>query len=143
MAAPVPVAPEAAQAAAVGPVPQTPGVLHPTPAAYLSSLTLPAVRLMAPEQLRLTLSNYTFDMARVQVLTTPYSDCLAREGTTIGEFALPLNGTRMLDVPPGIDVCWRRVDAPPAGQQPPGSPAIGFPWNRAYLTSGHSIDARL
>jgi hypothetical protein len=142
MAVPAP-APVPAAAVAEGPTPVTPGVMHPVPVAYLASLTLPALRLMRPEQLRLTLSNYSFDTARVQVLTTPFPDCLAREGTTIDEFVLPLNGTRALEVPTGIDVCWRRVDALPPGQQPPAMPAGGSPWNRAYLTSGHSIDARL
>jgi hypothetical protein len=121
-----PPAPVPTPAVAEGPTPVTPGILRPTPVAYLSSLTLPALRLMQPEQLRLTLSNYSFHIARVQVLTTPYPDCLARDGTTIGEFTLPLNGTRVLDVPTGIDVCWRRVDASPLGQQPPATPASGL-----------------
>lgn len=138
VAAPFPVA-----AAPPAPEPIAPGGLHDVPVVYLSSLTMPALRLMAPEPPRLTLSNFAFDTARVQVLVTPYPDCTPRHGTAPADFALPLNGTRIVEAPVGSDVCWRREVLPAPGQG--AAPvALGWtPWNRAYLSSGHAIDARL
>ena len=50
---------------------------------------------------RLTLSNFTFEHARVEALITPYPDCAPREGTAASNFELPLNGTRVIEAAPG------------------------------------------
>jgi hypothetical protein len=85
---------------------------------------------------RLTLSNYSFDRARVQALVTSYADCGPHEGIVIADFALPLNGTRVIEAAPGADVCWRR-------EFPPGSAPGWTEWNRDYTGTGRSIDAKL
>jgi hypothetical protein len=85
---------------------------------------------------RLTLSNYSFDRARVQALVTAYPDCGAHEGIVITDFALPLNGTRVIEAAPGADICWRR-------EFPPGTAPGWTEWNRDYTGTGRSIDAKL
>jgi hypothetical protein len=57
---------------------------------------------------------------------------------TVRTFALPLNGTRVIEAPPGADVCWRREIAEAPSAQPRWSE-----WNRAYLSAGRSIDSQL
>ena len=86
---------------------------------------------------RLTLSNYSFDRARVQAVVTAYPDCGPHAGVVATDFVLPLNGTRVIDTAPGADVCWRR-------EFPPGSTPGGWTdWNRDYTGTGRSIDAKL
>jgi hypothetical protein len=103
----------------------------------------PSVQFFPPAPVRLTLSNFSYDAARVQILITPYADCAVRENTPTGDFVLPLNGTRIVEGLPGSDVCWRRAVAV-EGDQARRSDTPGWSqWNRAYLTSGRSIDARL
>lgn len=103
---------------------------------------------------RLTLSNFTYDTAHVEAVATPYPDCAIRPGMTPADFTLPLNGTRVIAVPPGTDVCWRRelpttvaaegasTDTPPPSPTP-ASPGGWAPWNRAFTSSGHLIDSQL
>jgi hypothetical protein len=112
------------------------------PVAYLPSLTLPGLRLN-PGVHRLTVSNYTYDTARLQVLVTPYPDCIVRAGAATDEFVLPLNGTTVLNAPAGADICWRREVLPTPGAAAPANIPGWSPWNRVYLTSGHAIDVRL
>ena len=92
-----------------------------------------------------TLSNFTYDDARVQAVITPFPDCQEHPGLAISDFELPLNGTRIIATPPGSDICWRR--ALPAGPSPtrPGVEIISgwTQWNRVFTSSGRSIDSRL
>ncbi len=92
---------------------------------------------------RLTLSNFTFEDAHVEAAITGSADCAVREGTTISNFVLPINGTRVIETPPGSDVCWRRAiepgKAPGAAASTPG----WTQWHRAFLSSGRSVDSQL
>jgi hypothetical protein len=92
---------------------------------------------------RLTLSNFIYDLARVEAFVTPYPDCELRVGLETARFELPLNGTRVIDTPVGADVCWRRVEPRLAEEAPPGAVRPPIPWNRAYTTSGRIVDTRL
>jgi hypothetical protein len=97
-----------------------------------------------PSPGRLTLSNFSFDSAHVQTVFTGSPDCAASEGTAPSDFVLPLNGTRIIDAAPGSDVCWRRAiepaaDAPRAARTAP----MWTEWNRAFLSSGRSVDTQL
>ncbi len=142
-AAPPPVAlapaPPVARAAAPPPPPvvPVPVVLAWNPLAWLFPAFAP------PVAGRLTLSNFTYDSAHVQALVTPYPDCQPQPGAAASDFALPLNGTRIIAPPPGADVCWRR--ALPAGQpQTATTAAPGWTdWSRVFTSSGRSIDSQL
>jgi hypothetical protein len=92
---------------------------------------------------RLTLSNFAYDRARIEAMITPYPDCELRQGMSTTSFEVPLNGTRVIDTPPGLDVCWRRIEPPLAESTPPGVPPRATPWNRAYLSSGRTVDSQL
>ena len=94
-----------------------------------------------PRPGRLTLSNFAYDRARVEAMITPYPDCELREGMSTTNFEVPLNGTRVIDAPPGADVCWRRLEPPLAENPLPGVPRV-TPWNRAYV-SGRNVESRL
>ena len=61
---------------------------------------------------------------------------------TLSNFELPLNATRIIDTPPGADVCWRRLEPPLEQAVSPGVPRF-VPWNRAYTSSGRIVDSRL
>ena len=101
----------------------------------------PLTARVASSQSRLTLSNFNYDRARVEAMITPYPDCQVREGLVSNNFELPLNATRIIDTPPGADVCWRRLEPPLEQATSPGVPRF-VPWNRAY-TSGRTVDSRL
>ncbi len=91
---------------------------------------------------RLKLSNFSYDTARVQAVVTKGRDCPASPGKTASDFTLPLNGTRVINPPPGADVCWRR--ALPAQAVQGTHPARPWTeWNRAFTASGRIIDTRL
>jgi hypothetical protein len=92
---------------------------------------------------RLTLSNFSFDKARIEAVITGAPDCTPREGTAPSQFELPLNGTRIVESVPGADVCWRRALDPktPVGATP--STPGWTEWNRVFLSSGRSIDSQL
>lgn len=91
---------------------------------------------------RLTVSNFSFDTARVQAVVTAAPGCAVRDGTAATDFVLPLNGTRIIDPPPGADVCWRRALPPPTA--PTATPVPPWTeWNRAYTSSGRYLDTRL
>jgi hypothetical protein len=92
---------------------------------------------------RLTLSNFSFDSAHVQTVLTGSPDCAASDGTAISDFMLPLNGTRIIDGTPGTDVCWRRAIEPEAATAGARVTPGWTEWNRAFLSSGRSIDAQL
>ena len=97
----------------------------------------------APPPGRLTLSNFSFDHARVEALITPYPDCASREGTAASNFELPLNGTRVIEAAPGSDVCWRRQSEPVKDQDVAPSTPGWSEWNRVFTSSGRSIDSWL
>ena len=110
-----------------------PLVLAPNPLAWL----------FGPARGRLTLSNFSYDSAHVETVVTSFPDCASRPGTATSDFAVPLNGTRIIAPPPGADVCWRRaLAAGTAVGAPPSAPGW-TEWGRAYTSSGHTIDERL
>jgi hypothetical protein len=111
----------------------------PNPFAFLFAPILPRT----PPPGRLTLSNFTFDRARVETLITSYPDCAPREGTAASNFELPLNGTRVIEAAPGSDVCWRRqIEAGKTAGIAPTTPGW-TEWNRVYLSSVPVVDSRL
>jgi hypothetical protein len=109
----------------------------------LSGALLVVAACASPPPGRLTLSNFSFDDAHVEAVITGAADCAVREGTATSDFVLPLNGTRVIEAVPGSDVCWRRAIAP--GTIPgAASSAPGWTeWNRAFLSSGRSVDSQL
>lgn len=92
---------------------------------------------------RLTLSNFSFDSARVQTVVTGSPDCTPVEGTALGDFVLPLNGTRIIEGTPGADVCWRRAIEPDTEARAAPLLPKWTDWNRTFLSSGRSIDSQL
>jgi hypothetical protein len=153
--------PQPPEYVAAQPAAPAPGPVVAAPAAPAEPAMLPAPELAlyvpsplgwlfpgfapAPAPGRLTLSNFTYDDARVQAVVTPFPDCQERPGIAVSDFELPLNGTRIIATPPGSDICWRR--ALPAGPDPtrPGVEIIeGWTdWSRVFTASGRSIDSRL
>lgn len=136
------VAPAPVAAAPVRPAPPVASAPAPPPAAYRPAV-LPWPLSQTPGPGRLTLGNYTFRLADVEAVVTPYADCAFHPGLVARDFKLPLNGTWAIDTPPGSDVCWRRV----AGPAQPGAASVTAPaspgWNRALTGAGRSIDAQL
>jgi hypothetical protein len=96
---------------------------------------------------RLTLNNFSYDDARVQVVLTNRPDCAVADPAATGDFVMPLNATRVIATPPGLDICWRREVPLTASAQAARAPAPAVPgwadWNRAYTSSGRFIDMRL
>jgi hypothetical protein len=134
LVAPIPSPPPA-------PVPPPPAVIAPAPAPLSFA---PFAGLFGPPAAgRLTLSNFSFDRARVEAVISAAADCTPREGTTPSQFELPLNGTRIIESVPGADVCWRRAIDPKAVVGVAPSTPGWSEWNRAFLSSGRSIDSRL
>jgi len=119
-----------------------PTVIAPAPVAFAPFAWLFGP-ILAPPPGRLTLSNFSFDNARVEAVITGAPDCAVREGTTASNFVLPLNGTRVIQSVPGADICWRRAIEP--GRNAGVVPSVpGWTeWNRAFLSSGRSVDSRL
>ena len=89
---------------------------------------------------RLLLSNPDFPLVNVEAVVTANPDCDAREAGYVStlEFTMPNNATKLIDAPPGADVCWRR-------DRNPGRAAAGrwSRWDRAFLVPGRTIDATL
>lgn len=133
VAPPPPVAPAAPVIATVDYVPM--------PLVWFKSVTAPAAGG------RLTLSNFSFDAARVQAVLASGPDCTPREDAPAADFVLPLNATRILPAPPGADICWRRElpPTPDSATAPQAAPSVpGWAeWNRAYTASGRFLDSRL
>lgn len=93
---------------------------------------------------RMTLSNFTFGLAHVEALITPYPDCVVRTGMVPIDIKLPLNSTWIISAPPGRDVCWRRkLERIRPGAELTVAPGGWGPWNRVFTSFGHSVDARL
>lgn len=150
VAAPPPTPPPPVALTAPPPPPPVPAALAPPPAVAVA-VPAPAPFPFAPlaglfgppAPGRLTLSNFSFDTAHIEAVITAAPDCAAREGTTASDFVLPLNGTRIIESVPGADVCWRRaIDPKTAAGAAPSIPGW-TEWNRAFLSSGRSVDARL
>ena len=82
----------------------------------------------------LLLTNAYWPASHVEAVVTARADCdPGGPGFVTGSrFELPPGATRIIQAPPGTDVCWRRL------QQPPW---LG--WNRAYLAPGRTIDSTL
>jgi hypothetical protein len=96
---------------------------------------------------RLTLSNFSYDSARVQAVLTNGPDCAVADAAAATDFIMPLNATRIIATPPGVDVCWRRevpstASAKVAARAAPAVPGWAD-WNRSYTGSGRFLDARL
>jgi hypothetical protein len=138
------VAPPPPPPAAVAPLP-----VPPPPVAVAASAPVPfpfapfAGLVGPPPPGRLTLSNFSFDTAHVEAVVTAAPDCAMREGTTASDFVLPLNGTRVIESVPGADVCWRRAIDPRTAAGAAPSTQGWTEWNRAFLSSGRSVDSRL
>jgi len=109
----------------------------------IASALLIATASCASPPGRLTLSNFSFENAHVQAVITGAPDCAAGEGTAISDFVLPLNGTRVIEGAPGADVCWRSAVEPETGPRTARPWPKWTEWNRAFLSSGRSVDAKL
>lgn len=150
---PPPYAPPPAVAEAQPPVmAPAPMVAAPAPAEAATPFAFPFPWVLAgmnpPDPFRrppprLTLSNFSYDRAHVEAVVTANSDCDARDAGfyATSQFELTYNGTRVIEVPVGDDVCWRRDLASGEGA---GMAAPSWSrWSRAYLSSGRSIELRL
>jgi hypothetical protein len=156
-AAPPPAAPTApATTAPAGPpiALTTPAPAPPPPAAVVAVAyqpsPLPWIWFHQRGPGRLILSNFTYGLADVEAVVTPYADCALHPGIVARDFKLPLNGTWVIDASVGSDICWRRLPNPtePAeanGMAPPPAPpsAAEVMWNRAFTGAGQLIDAQL
>jgi hypothetical protein len=93
-----------------------------------------------PQPGTLLLSNVNFGPTNVEAVITANPDCGARGPGYVStlEFVLPNNATKIIDVPPGTEVCWRR-------DRDPSQPVAGqwSGWDRAYVEPGTTIDANL
>ncbi len=119
-------------------------VAAPPPPPTVAVVPAPVVWIFGPPPPgRLTLSNFSFDSAHVEAVITGAPDCAPREGTATSDFVLPLNGTRVIQSVPGADICWRRAIEPGAAPRTARSTPAWTEWNRAFLSSGRSVDSRL
>jgi hypothetical protein len=87
-----------------------------------------------PKPGELLLSNFQWPGARVETVVTANPDCNASGPGFVASdsFVLPSDATRIIDAPPGADVCWRRERQPPW----PG-------WNRTFLAPGRIVASTL
>lgn len=88
----------------------------------------------------LLLNNPDFGPTNVEAVITSNPDCSSRGSGYVStlEFTLPNNATKIIDVPPGDEICWRRdrnPDQPVAGEW--------SSWDRAYVEPGATIEANL
>ena len=88
----------------------------------------------------LLLNNPHFGPTNVEAVITSNPDCSSRGPGYVStlEFMLPSNATKIIDVPPGDEICWRRdrnPDQPVAGEW--------SSWDRAYVEPGATVDANL
>jgi hypothetical protein len=88
----------------------------------------------------LLLSNPHFGPTNVEAVITANADCGARGPGYVStlRFVLPNNATRIVEVPAGSDICWRR-------DRDPEQPVAGewSSWDRAFVAPGTTIDANL
>lgn len=150
-ASPVALVPASAPAPAApvpGPAPVPPVWYSASGYTWVGPVPVPFSWLGGPEPGgRLTLSNFSYDTARVQAVLTNGPDCAVADPAAAADFVMPLNATRIIPTPAGVDVCWRREAPPTASAQIARGPApamLGWAdWNRSYTGSGRFIDARL
>ncbi|MGC2413826.1 MAG: hypothetical protein WA459_14155, partial [Stellaceae bacterium] len=128
-------------------VPAPAAVAAPVPAplvfAPLAWLFPPFLSAAPPPSGRLTLTNYNFADAHVETVITGAADCAVGPGAVTSDFVLPLNGTRVIEAAPGADVCWRRAIERDVAPGAAASAPAWTEWNRAFLSSGRSIDSQL
>jgi hypothetical protein len=137
---PAAVAPAPPPAAAVAPPPPAAAAGPPLRLASLI-VPIPFGEYLTPQPGRLVLSNYSFDLTDVEAFVTRWPSCATHPGIVPVHLKLPLNGTWTIATPPGSDVCWRRsLTAPP---QPDAEKAQWTEWNRAFTSTGRSIDSQL
>jgi hypothetical protein len=88
----------------------------------------------------LLLNNPHFGPTNVEAVITSNPDCASRGPGYVStfDFVLPSNATKIIDVPPGDEVCWRR-------DRDPDKPIPGrwSGWDRAYVEPGATINANL
>lgn len=93
-----------------------------------------------PQPGTLLLNNPHFGSINVEAVITSNPSCASRGPGYVStlEFVLPNDATKIIDVPPGAEVCWRR-------DRDPNEPVTGqwSDWDRAYVAPGASIDANL
>lgn len=110
----------------------------------LLPIVLFCVAACAPQQPpgpgTLLLSNPDFGSTNVEAVVTSNPDCASRGPGYVStlEFVMPNNSTKIVDVPPGTEICWRR-------DRDPEQPVAGqwSDWDRAYVAPGTTIDANL
>jgi hypothetical protein len=111
---------------------------------FLLPVVLGCVAACAPRQPpppgTLLLNNAHFGPTNVEAVITSNPDCASRGpgyASTL-EFVLPNNATKIIDVPPGYEICWRR-------DRDPEQPVFGqwSDWDRAYVGPGQTIQANL
>ena len=88
----------------------------------------------------LLLNNPHFGATHVEAVITANPDCSSRGPGYVStlEFVLPNDATKIIDVPAGSEICWRRdriPDQPGAGEW--------SDWDRAYVAPGGTIEADL
>lgn len=86
------------------------------------------------------LNNPHFGPTNVEAVVTSNPDCSSRGPGYVStlDFVLPNNATKVIDVPPGAEVCWRR-------DRDPSQPVLGqwSNWDRAYVEPGETIESDL
>ena len=114
----------------------------------MRSILLPIVLLSVaacaparpPQPGTLLLNNPHFGPTNVEAVITSNPNCASRGPGYVStlEFVLPSNATKIIDVPPGDEICWRR-------DRDPSQPVAGqwSDWDRAYVEPGATIDADL
>ncbi len=116
----------------------------------MRSIVLPAVLLCIaacsprpeppPPPGTLLLNNPNFGPTNVEAVITANPDCASHGpgyASTL-HFVLPGNATKIIDVPPGYEICWRR-------DRDPEQPVLGVwsDWDRAYVGPGDAVQANL
>ena len=147
-ATPIALVPAPAASVPAGPVAIAPAPPPGAPVVVPLPPWVPFGWLWGPEPGgRLTLSNFSYDTARVQAVLTNGPDCAVADPAAAADFVMPLNATRIIPTPAGVDVCWRREVPATASAQVARGAAPAIPgwadWNRSYTGSGRFIDARL
>ncbi len=84
----------------------------------------------------LLLNNPHFPPTDVEAVITSNPDCASRGPGYVRtiRFVLPNSATKMIAVPPGTEVCWRRPRNP---DEP--VPGVWSGWDRAYVEPGTTI----
>jgi len=99
-----------------------------------------ALRQPQPPPGTLLLNNPHFGPTNVEAVITSNPDCASRGPGYVStfDFVLPNNATKIIAVPSGDEVCWRRDRDP--NQSVPGR---WSDWDRAYVEPATTINANL